>query len=70
MLDDGLHHLLGLFDTLGLGRDLKKAIALLGVGCHGRVRHCVHLVAEYLVHRTFGHAENVDGVRDDLLVGQ
>ena len=70
MLNDGLHHLLGLLGTLGLGSDLKEAVALLGVGRHGRIRHGVHLVAEYLIHRTFGHAENVNCVRDYLLVGK
>ena len=70
MLGHRADHSLGFGLALCLGGNLQQAVALLGVGRHGRVGHAIHLLGKDVIHSALADSENADGMRDDLLIGQ
>ena len=49
---------------------LKKAVAFLGIGGHGRIFHDVHLIPEDLVHAALAYPEDPHRMGHYLLIGK
>ncbi len=70
MLSHRADHGLGFGLALCFGGDLQQAVALFGVGRHSRIDHRIHFLGKDVVHGALADAENADGMRDNLLIGQ
>ena len=68
VLHHGGDHFLGLVHALCLCGYLEQAVALLGVGRHGGVRHAVHFLGKDIVDGAFAETEDAHRVRYDKLL--